>query len=269
MDITTRHQLRSTTSILFSLYSSKINNIISTSFLRSLATFLAHSLLRYRLKFHVRPFVWIDDPFSFPTCPNKSPTILLLRSTLLLSSPPQTRAARTRMSARGLCLTRNRSALVILCSPIVTFPRSRYFISSSDKFCDRRLADGTCTPSRQSRGLADRANLRPSAKPPAAPRRHAPAPSCDYIPLMAPPVRGALLRFKTFSSCRTPSHLPRSLRRHSVLSSPSGLRHPRSRHRRCPRASPSPRAVTCVTSCAQTASLPPTSRPLNRPTLLA
>ena len=92
------------------------------------------------------------------------------------------------MGARWLCCLRSPSALVILCSPVATFPRSRYSISSSDKFCDRRLANGTCIPSRQS--LADRAkfaaNLRPSAKPPAAPRHHASAPSCDYILLMAP-----------------------------------------------------------------------------------
>ena len=153
------------------------------------------------------------------------------------------------MGARWLCCPRSPSALVILCSPVATFPRSRYSTSSSDKFCDRRLANGTCIPSRQS--LADSANLRPSAKPPAAPRHHASAPSCDYIPLMAPPVRGTLLRFKKFPSRRTPLHLPRSLRQHSVLPSPSALRHLRSRHRRYPRASPSPRAVTCVTSCAK------------------
>ena len=100
------------------------------------------------------------------------------------------------MGARWLCCPRSPSALVILCSPVATFPRSRYSTSSSDKFCDRRLANDTCIPSRQS--LADSANLRPSAKPPAAPRHHASAPSCDYIPLMAPPVRGTLLRFKIF-----------------------------------------------------------------------
>ena len=113
--------------------------------------------------------------------------------TLLPSSPSQTRDARTRMGARWLCCPRSPSALVILCSPVATFPRSRYSTSSSDRFCDRRLANDTCIPSRQS--LADSANLRPLAKPPAAPRHHASAPSCDYIPLMAPPVRGALPRF--------------------------------------------------------------------------
>ena len=188
-------------------------------------------------------------------------------NTLLPSSPSQTRDARTRMGARWLCCLRSPSALVILCSPVATFPRSRYSISSSDKFCDRRLANGTCIPSRQS--LADRANLRPSANPPAARDITHRLQAATTYSLWPPPVRGTLLRFKKFSSCRTPLHLPRSLRQHSVLPSPSGLRHLRSRHRRYPRASPSPRAVTCVTSCAQTASLPPTSRPLNRPTLLA
>ena len=43
--------------------------------------FLAHSsFLGYRHKYHVRPPLWIVDPFSSPTCPNKSPTIPLLRS---------------------------------------------------------------------------------------------------------------------------------------------------------------------------------------------
>ena len=35
--------------------------------------FLAHSsFLGYRHKYHVRPLVWIDNPFSSPPCPNKN-----------------------------------------------------------------------------------------------------------------------------------------------------------------------------------------------------